>query len=64
MYSSMDQDETKECLTSPETRVIRDIKAEDAVTADNLFKQLMGETVLYRKNFLKQYGNEAIYNAE
>ena len=60
----MDEDETKECLTDPETRNIREVHIEDAAAASRLFTQLMGDSVVYRKQFLKDYGNEAMYNAE
>lgn len=60
----MDEDETKECLTDPETRNIREVHIEDAAVAARLFTQLMGDSVVYRKQFLKDYGNEAMYNAE
>jgi len=60
----MDKDETEECLTNAETRIIRQIKVGDVNTANQLFSQLMGENVIYRKKFLKDYGEEAMYNAE
>lgn len=60
----MDVDETRECLTDPSTRIIHQVKVEDTVTADKLFDQLMGETVVYRKQFLKQYAEWSEYNVE
>lgn len=60
----MDEDETKECLTDPETRVIREVHVEDAAAATKLFSQLMGDSVVFRKQFLKDHGDEAIYNPE
>lgn len=60
----MDEDETKECLTDPVTRNIRQVHVEDADAASRLFNQLMGDSVIHRKQFLKDYGNEAMYNAE
>lgn len=60
----MSQEETAECLTNVDTRIIRQITVADATTAKQLFSQLMGENVVYRKKFLKDYGEEAMYNAE
>lgn len=60
----MSQEETAEALTDVNTRIIRQITVEDAKKASELFEQLMGDSVVYRKQFLKQYANEVCYNVE
>lgn len=60
----MGVEETEECLTDMEKRVIDQITVNDEKAAENIFMQMMGKNVEFRKQFLKQYGKEAIYNAE
>lgn len=60
----MGVEETEECLTDPDRRVIDKITVRDAEAADKAFTQMMGASADYRKQFLKAYGKEAMYNAE
>ena len=60
----MGVEETEECLTDPSKRVIDQITVKDEAAANNIFIQMMGTNVQFRKQFLKQYGKEAMYNAE
>lgn len=60
----MGVEETEECLTDPDHRVIDKITVRDADAANKAFIQMMGASADYRKQFLKAYGKEAMYNAE
>ena len=57
-------EETEECLTDPDRRVIDKITVRDAEAANKAFIQMMGASADYRKQFLQAYGKEAMYNAE
>lgn len=56
--------ETEECLANPQTRTIDQITVKDVEKANKAFSEMMGTSVIYRKQFLKTYGKEANYNAE
>lgn len=60
----MDEEEVAETLMDPNTRIIRQIKVEDETKASQLFEQMMGDSVTFRKKFLKEYSEEAMYNVE
>lgn len=60
----MGAEETEECLTNVNTRIIRQVKVEDITAANVLFTQLMGDNVMARKQFLKEYAEWSNYNAE
>ena len=60
----MSVDETEETLTDPNNRIIKQITVEDAAAADKLFNDLMGTTIVARKDFIKEHSKEATYNAE
>ena len=60
----MSVDETEETLTDPDNRIIKQITVEDAAAADKLFEDLMGTTIVARKDFIKEHSKEATYNAE
>lgn len=60
----MDENETEECLLNPDTRIIRQVHIEDGIKANNLFEQLMGTTVTFRKQFLRDYAEWSEYNVE
>lgn len=60
----MGVEETEECLTDPDRRVIDKITVRDVEAANKAFIQMMGASADYRKQFLKAYGKEAMYNAE
>ena len=62
--AEMGVEETEECLTDPDRRVIDKITVRDAEAANKAFIQMMGASADYRKQFLKAYGKEAMYNAE
>lgn len=57
-------EETEECLTDPNKRVIDKITIQDIGATEKVFSEMMGSSAVYRKQFLKTYGKEAIYNAE
>ena len=60
----MSVDETEETLTDPSNRILKQITVEDATIADKLFDDLMGTTIVARKDFIKAHSKEATYNAE
>ena len=60
----MGLEETEECLTNPDNRIIRQVQVEDIKKANILFEQLMGTVVLPRKKFLKDYAEWSEYNVE
>lgn len=60
----MGLEETEECLTNTEKRVIDQITVADIEAANQAFTQMMGSSATFRKQFLKEYGKEAMYNAE
>ena len=60
----MSVDETEETLTDPNNRIIKQITVEDVAAADKLFNDLMGTTIVARKDFIKEHSKEATYNAE
>ena len=60
----MGLEETEECLTNPDNRIIRQVQVEDIKKASILFEQLMGTVVLPRKKFLKDYAEWSEYNVE
>lgn len=60
----MSVEETEECLTDTQKRVIDKIGVQDIAKANKVFTEMMGSSAIYRKQFLKTYGKEAMYNAE
>lgn len=60
----MDVEETEETLTDPNNRIIKQITVEDIAAADKLFNDLMGNTVIPRKRYIKEHSQEATYNQE
>ena len=60
----MGLEETEECLTNRDNRIIRQVQVEDIKKASILFEQLMGTVVLARKKFLKDYAEWSEYNVE
>ena len=61
----MDVEETEECLTDKETRIIKQITVEDVKAANQLFDDLMGTKVIPRKEYIKEHSEEGgTYNAE
>jgi DNA gyrase subunit B len=58
----MDVDETEETLTDPEQRIIKQITVEDIQMANQLFNDLMGESITPRKNYIKEHSKEATGN--
>lgn len=57
----MDPEEVEETLMNKENRIIKQITVEDVTAANQLFENLMGEGVAYRKQFLKEHAEEAMY---
>lgn len=60
----MSVDETEETLTDPDNRILKQITVEDAAAADKMFNDLMGTTIIARKDFIKAHSEEVTYNAE
>lgn len=60
----MSVEETEETLTDPNKRIIKQITVNDVKATDELFEQLMGTGVQYRKTYIKEHSKEATYNAE
>ena len=61
----MSVEETEETLTNPENRIIKQITVEDIAATETLFETLMGQSASLRKEYIKEYSNEAgLYNAE
>lgn len=53
--------EETEILTDPTQRIIKQITVEDVKKADKLFDDLMGDSVIPRKMFIKEHSNKATY---
>ena len=60
----MNVEETEECLTNPENRIIDQITVNSIEETNKVFLHIMGTNAIFRKQFLKEYGKEAMYNAE
>lgn len=60
----MSEEETELTLTDPEKRIIKQVTVSDIKKADLLFDQLMGTSVISRKEYIKNHSEEAIYNQE
>ena len=60
----MNVEETEECLTNTENRIIDQITVNDIEETNKVFLRIMGTSAIFRKQFLKEYGKEAMYNAE
>lgn len=56
----LDAEETK-ILVDPELRIINQVTVKDAVAADKLFDDLMGDDVIPRKEYIKEHSIEAQY---
>lgn len=60
----MSKEETAETLLDPAKRIIHQISVGDEQEASAMFEKMMGDSVTPRKDFLKKYSEEAIYNME
>lgn len=58
----MSVDETEETLTDPNGRIIKQITIEDEKRVDKLFEDLMGNSAIPRKQFIKEHAREASFN--
>ena len=56
----MSAEETR-LLVDPAQRIINQVTVEDAISADRLFEDLMGDSVIPRKLFIKEHSAEATY---
>ena len=59
----LDEDET-DILTNPDIRIIKQVTVSDIKKADRLFEELMGTSVISRKEYIKNHSEEATYNQE
>ena len=59
----LDEDET-DILTNPDVRIIKQVTVSDIKKADRLFEELMGTSVISRKEYIKNHSEEAVYNQE
>ena len=57
----MGVEETEETLTDPDTRLIRKVTVADIPAANQLFEDLMGTTIVKRKEFIRLHSKEASY---
>ena len=57
----LDEDET-DILTNPDIRIIKQVTVSDIKKADRLFEELMGTSVISRKEYIKNHSEEATYN--
>jgi DNA gyrase subunit B len=55
----MNAEELWETTMNPETRRLKQITAEDAEAADEIFEMLMGEEVAPRKRFITTHAKQA-----
>ncbi len=55
----MNAEQLWETTMNPNTRILKQVKIEDAEEADKMFDVLMGENVLPRKKFIQTYGATA-----
>lgn len=53
--------EETEILVDPNQRIIHQVTVADVEAADRLFDDLMGDSVVPRKMFIKQHSAEATY---
>ena len=60
----MSNEETEQTLTDPDKRIIKQISVSDIKAADRLFEDLMGTTVVPRKEYIRKHSEEATYNQE
>jgi len=54
----MNSDELWETTMNPETRVLLQVKLEDAMAADEMFSVLMGEDVESRRKFIQKNAHD------
>lgn len=55
--------EDTEILVDPAQRIIEQVTVDDIEKANKLFDDLMGSSVLPRKEFIKEHSKEATYGS-
>lgn len=58
----MSVDETEETLTDPNGRIIQQVTVNDIAMTNKLFEDLMGNSPIPRKAYIKEHSKEAIIN--
>jgi DNA gyrase subunit B len=56
----MDPEQLWDTTMSPENRVLKRVKIEDAQEAEHVFEMLMGSEVPPRRRFIQKHANQAI----
>ena len=56
--AEMDADQLKDTTMNQESRILLQVKMEDAVEADRMFTLLMGDDVDPRRTFIEKYGSQ------
>ena len=59
----MDPEQLWDTTMDPATRILRQVRIENAIEADKIFSMLMGDEVAPRREFIEQNANKANIDA-